>query len=278
MKQPEMDNKQEYLRLLDLFARVDDANEGFSSSDITHGARLLAGKFIVHALTILHLLNDTKVQLLPSLPPMKISFVALASIEVLTIAVMEAFLIFHYVFFAPTTAEEKDYRYWSYKAAGITEWQKLLESISGHEQEKAEEKKALDELRNKLESNKVFQSLDKQKKRILKGEWRLKSWREIAIDAGFSKMLASQYRYLSGSARSSNLSNLRMEQALINKEPEEFIQGSINTMNIVIANMIRKYCALFPRARDVLTKDLEGSNLVKQYFQIGRELDKYMGT
>ncbi len=280
MAQPEMDNKQEYVILLDLLARVDDANEGFSSSDISHGARLLAGKFIVHALTILHLLNDTKVQLLPSLPPMKISFVALASTEVLTRAVMEAFLVFHYVFFAPTKADEKNFRYWSYKAAGIAEWQNLLESISEHEQEKAAEKEELDKLRQQLKSNTVFESLiDNRKKRILKGEWRLLSWREIAIDAGFSKMLASHiYRYLSGSAHSSSLSILRMAQALINKEPEKLIQGSINTMNIVIANMIREYCALFPRAQDVLTKDLEGSNLVKQYIQIGRELDKYMGT
>jgi len=62
------------------------------------------------------------------------------------------------------------------------------------------------------------------------------------------------------------------------KEKEQFSGTSIITMSIVAANMIREYCALFLRAQDVLAKDLEGSNLVKQYIQIDRELDKYMGT
>ena len=285
MARLEIDSKQEYIKLLDLLAQVNDANEDFSSSDISDGERLwyaniAANKFISYALTILHLLDNTNVQVLPSFPhPIKIIFGVSASIDVLTRATMEAFLVFHCVFFAPTKADEKKFRYWSYKAAGIAEWQNLLESISEHEQEKAEEKKELNELRERLKSNTVFQSLtNNQKKRILKGEWRLLSWREIAIDAGFSKMLASPiYRYLSGSAHSSSLSNLRMAQVLINKEPEKLVQNSINTMTILIANMIREYCALFPRAQDVLTKDLEGSNLVEQYIQIGRELDKHMG-
>ncbi len=279
-----MDNKQEYLRLFKLLARVNDAVDVTSISDAGERERLigahdLANIFTAHALTILYLIDDTKIRVPSSFPPFKTTSFALASIEVLTRATIEAFLVFHYVFFAPTKADEKYFRYWSYKAAGITEWQKETESISEHEQEKAEEKKALDELRNKLKSNTVFQGLtDKRKKQILKGEWRLLSWREIAIDAGFSKMLASQYKYLSGFAHSSSVSTLRMKQAFINKKPEKFIQGSINTMNIVIANMIHEYCGLFPRSQDILSKGFEGSNLVKQYIQIGRELDKHMGT
>lgn len=292
MTQPKTDNTEEYVRLLDLLARANDAVYVPSVSDASERERLfyalsLANKFTGHALTILHLSHGTVIQDLPSFK--KLNFPDSASIDVLTRATMEAFLVFHYVFFAPTKADEKNFRYWSYKAAGIAEWQNLLENISEHEQEKAEEKKEINELRERLKSNTVFESLkDGQKRQIFngRGRWRWKpgyskevSWRDIAIDAGFSKMLASRiYRYLSGSAHSSSLSILRMAQALINKEPEKLIQGSINTMNIVIANMIREYCALFPRAQDVLAKDLEGSNLVKQYIQIDRELDKYMVT
>lgn len=284
MEQFKIKPKLDYGKLLDLLARVNDAVNVTSISDAGERERLigaydLANIFTAHALTILYLIDDTKIQVPSSFPPLKTTSFALASIEVLTRATMEAFLVFHYVFFAPTKADEKNFRYWSYKAAGITEWQKETESISEHKQEKAAEKKALDELHTKLKSNTVFQGLtDKRKKQILKGEWRLLSWRDIAIDAGFSKMLASQYKYLSGFAHSSSVSTLRMKQAFINKEPEKFIQGSISTMNIVTANMIREYCALFPRAQDVLAKDLEGSNLVKQYIQIDRELDKYMVT
>ena len=296
MTQPEINKKIVYVTLVDLLARVNNANEDLSFNTISDKERMrdahwLANKVMGHALTILHLLDDANVQSLVTLQPFKLIFVVSASIDVLTRAAMEAFLVFHYVFYAPTTMEEKNYRYWVYRAAGIAERQNLPETAYAHKQTKAEDKKELDKLHDKLKSNAVFQSLTtKQKTRFFEGKernlWRWKpdvkkvlSWSDIAIDAGFSKMLASHiYRYLSGSAHSSSLSILRMAQALINKEPEKLIQGSINTMNIVIANMIREYCALFPRAQDVLTKDLEGSNLVKQYIQIGRELDKYMGT
>jgi len=281
MDMSQRDIKQEYLRLFKLLARVNDAVNVTSISDAGERERLigahdLANIFTAHALTILYLIDDTKIQVPSSFPPLKTTSFALASIEVLTRATMEAFLVFHYVFFAPTKADEKFFRYWSYKAAGITEWQKETESISEHRQEKAAEKKALDELHTKLKSNTVFQGLtDKRKKQILKSEWRLLFWRDIAIDAGFSKMLASQYKYLSGFAHSSSVSTLRMKQAFINKEPEKFIQGSINTMNIVIANMIREYCALLPKAQEVLSDDCAGGKIVDWWVQLGNSMNDF---
>ena len=291
MEQFKMKLKPDYVKLLNLLARVIDASKGFSVSDVSDGKRLwdahnLANKFIDHAFTVLYLSHGTNVQDIPSF---KFSFIDSASIDVLTRATMETFLVFHYVFFAPQTKEEKDYRYWAYKAAGITERQSIPIITEETRRTFDNDRLVLDKLREKLRSNAVFQSLkDRQKRQIFegKGNWRWKpdcskhiSWRDIALDAGFSEMLASHmYRHLSGHAHSSSLGVLQSQQALKNKETEQLIGASIGAMNIVIANMIREYCALFPRAQDVLTKDLEGSNLVKQYIQIGRELDKYMGT
>ncbi len=285
--------KSDYVTLLDLLARANNANEGLSVNNTSDYERLLdahrlTNKLFGHALTVLYLLRCTHVQDLPSFKSSKLSFVDSASIDVLTRATMEAFLVFHYVFYAPTTAEEKDYRYQAYKAAGLAERQNFPTITEEGRQALDNDKIELDELREKLRSNAVFQSLkDRQKRQIFegKGNWRWKpdcskhiSWRDIALDAGFSEMLASHmYRHLAGYAHSSRSSVLQMTQALLNKENQQ-CNLSVSTMNIVIANMIREYCALFPWAQDVLTKDLEGSNLVKQYIQIGRELDKYMGT
>lgn len=285
MAQIKADDRENYVILLDLLAKANDAVDVSSINDASEREKLfyalsLANKFIGHALTILHLSHGTVIQGLPSLNKIilknKLNFPDSASIDVLTRVSFEAFLVFHYVFFAPTKADEKNFRYWSYKAAGIAEWQNLTESISEHEQEKAEEKKELNELRERLKSNTVFESLtDNRKKRILKGKWRLLPWREIAIDAGFSKMLASRiYRYLSGSAHSSSLSILRMAQALNNKEPEKFIQGSIRIMNILTANMIQEYSGLFPNTQDVL-KESGASNFVGVWIQIGHSLDEF---
>ena len=283
MEQFKMDHKLEYVISLDLLARAINANRGFSISDIIDGERLwdahnLANKFFDHAVTVLYLLHGTRVQI----PSFEFRFVDSASIDVLTRATMEAFLVFHYVFFVPSEKEERDFRYWAYKAAGIAERQNLPESIFEHERQKAEEKIVLDELHDKLKLNAIFQGCltDKQKRQILKGKWRLTSWREIAIDAGLSEMLASHmYRHLSGYAHSSSLSVLQTKQAVMNKGQEQLVQSSIATMNVFIANMIREYCGLFLKAQDVLDAEPAGNKeMIEVWIKIGRQLDENLDT
>ena len=285
MAQREKGHKEEYVILLDLFAKVINANKGYSVNDISDGERLLdahylANKFIGHALTLLHLSEGTNVHDLPSFK--QFSFIDSASIDVLTRASFEAFLVFHYVFYAPNTTEEKDYRYWSYKAAGLAERQNLPQVTNEYEQKKAEEKRKIEELHGKLESNAVFQSLkDRQKRQNFegKGQWKWKpdgrgavSWREIAVDAGLSEMLASHmYSHLCGYAHSSSMSALQTAQALLNREVEWLIKPSLDTMKVVIANMIREYSKLFPRAQDVFSES-GASNFVEAWIEIGRRL------
>ena len=254
MVELKMDSKQEYRKLLDLLARVIHASEGFSISDISDGERLwdadgLAKKFFTHALTVLYLSHRTKQEL----PSFKFSFIDSASIDVLTRATMETFLVFHYVFFAPQTKEEKDYRYWAYKAAGITERQSIPIITEETRRTLDNDRLVLDKLRDKLKSNAVFQNLtETQKTRFFEGKernlWRWKpdvkkvlSWQEIATDAGFSEMLASHmYRHLSGYVHSGSLSVLQINQAYENKEENRLIEASIGTINIVAANLIRE--------------------------------------
>jgi len=293
MEQFRMRIKHDYVKLLDLLARVIDANKGYSVNDISDGKRLwdahnLANKFIDHAFTVLYLSHGTNVQDIPSF---KSSFIDSASIDVLTRATMETFLVFHYVFFSPQTKEEKDYRYWAYKAAGITERQSIPIITEETRRTLDNDRLVLDKLCDKLKSNAVFQNLtEKRKARFFEGKernlWRwnpdlkkVLSWSDIAIDAGFSEMLASHmYRHLSGHAHSSSLSVLQSQQVLINKEREQLIGASIGTINIVAANLIREYCALFSLAQDVLSKDPEGNDIVEEWIDIGRRLGENLDT
>ena len=287
IEQSKTKSKQAFVKLLDLLARVIDANKGYSVNDISDGKRLwyahnLAFKFMDQAFTVLYLSHGTNVQDIPSF---KFSFIDSASIDVLTRATMETFLVFHYVFFAPQTKGEKDYRYWAYKAAGITERQSIPIITEETRRTLDNDRLVLDKLRDKLKSNAVFQSLSTRQKRQIfegKGKWKWApgvknhvSWHEIAIDAGFSVMLASHmYRHLSGHAHSSSLSVLQSQQVLINKEREQTIGASISTINIVAANLIREYCALFSLAQDVLSKDPEGNDIVEAWIDIGHDLDE----
>ena len=271
-------SKQEYKKLLNVLALVMRASSPLSTTEVGERERLsmaqgLSNKFIEHAVTILHLSHGTNL----NLPSFKFSFVDFASIDVLTRASLEAFLTFHYVFYVPQTKEEEDYRYWTYKAAAIVERQDFPTVTEEFEQNRAEDGEEFTQLREKLKSNAVFQSLtEKQKKRILRGEWRLKSWREVAIDAGLSEMLASHvYRILSGRAHSSFLSVLQSVETQKTKNQEEDIIISMSIMNPVIANMVREYCGLFPKAQEVLSKDSEGSGIVDWWIQIDRSLNEF---
>lgn len=276
LEQFNMEIKQDYVKLLDLLAYVLAADNYLSFGDDNERlsiARGLTDKFVNHAVTLLYLSRGTKQDLLSF--KFDSYLYDFASIDVLTRVLLEACLTFHYVFYAPQTKEEKDYRYWAYKAAGIAERRNAPASTEEHRQKQAEEREELNKLRQQLKENAAFQSLtDKQKKRISKGEWRLKSWREIATDAGFSKILASDmYRSLSGQAHSSFLSVLQSLETQKTKKQEETIISSMGVMNPVIANMIQEYCGLFPGARDVL-RDSGASNSVEVWVNIGRQLDE----
>lgn len=291
MAQIRADNRENYVILLDLLAKANDSVKGSSISDLTERERLLdahrlANKFIGHALTVLNLSRGYKVKELPSFQP--VNFTDSWSIDVLTRAAMEAFLIFHYVFYAPTTIEEKDYRYLTYKVAGLAERQNLPESISEHKHQKTEEKKVLEKFRTTLESNAVFQSLTaKQQEKIFsgKGKWRWKpscnkevSWHDIAVHAGFSNMLASHmYSHLSGYAHSSHTSVLQVSQALENKDVDMLVKPSMNTINILMANMIHEYCVLFPEAKVVLEQS-GASEFVDMWISIGCRLGENLDT
>ena len=288
MAQIEADYKQECLKLLDLLARVIDANKDSSmGDDDRYGyAEGLANKYFKHTIIALVVSRGINISDFPS---GTIRVIDAGSVDVLTRAAIEAFLIFHYVLYAPQTKEAKDYRYWAYKAAGFAERQSLPVITSKHNQKIAEDKKELDNIRDNLESNATFQSLTQRQKAQMfsgKGEWKWKpsgegkvSWHDIATDAGLSEVLALHvYSLLSGTAHSSSLSIRQLTQAFRKREEEYLISVSIITINIVTANLIHEYCELFPKSQDVLSKDHEGSGIVEVWVQIGRGLDEFMSA
>jgi len=263
-----MDAKNDCLKLLDLLGRVLEANKGTATDREWH-AEGLANKFFDHAFFVLYLSEGSNTLDFPS-RPIKIS--GLASIDVLTRATFEAFLTFHYVFYIPKTEEDGNYRYWAYILAGLKDRQNFPAVTDKQKKVFVNEKEAIEELSDKLRSNAKFQDLnDKQRKKVLKGDWRLKFWREIAEDADLSKILASDmYSHLCGFAHSSSLSVLQIKQAYKKHDEKSLIEPSIIVVNILAANMIREYCELFTQSKNVLNEDQEGMNLVDLWIQIGR--------
>jgi len=288
MAQVMNEEHQEYIKLLNLLAKANDSVEESSISDPSEFERLvdaheLANKFIGHALTILHLSRGIIIKDFPSFG--ELPFIDFASIAVLTRASYEAFLRFHLVFYAPDSKDERDFRYLVNKVSGIMERQNYLSNTFGNEKQKAEEAEELAKHRGRLESNNIYINLiESKRRRLFEGKesdlWRWNpdanerfSWNAIGINAGFSKKLAyDMYNYLVGCAHSGSLSVRQTTQALIDKVPEMPVKTSINMMNVITANMIKEYCALFSNAQDILN-DSGFGELVNEWIEIGSRLD-----
>jgi hypothetical protein len=281
-------SKQDYRKLLNVLAQAMRVSSPLVTVDVEERERLsmaqgLSNKFIEHAVTILYLSSGTNLDL----TSFRFSFVDLVSMNVLTRASFEAFLTFHYVFYSPRTKEEADFRYLMYKATGILERHNFPTIIEKFEKIRLEDEKELARIRERLETNVVFLSLNKrQRVRFFEGKelnlWRwdsnakkVSSWRDLAVHAKFGEMIASHvYRLLAGQAHSSFLSVLQSLETRKSESQEKDIIFTTGVMNPMIANMVQEYCEVFPKAKESLRKDIEGGGIVKWWILMGRTLEE----
>ena len=256
------------MKLLDLFGRVISANTGTATESEWY-AEGLANKFYDHAFFVLKISGGRTSLVLPS---GTIAISGVSSLDVLLRAAFEAFLTFYYVFSTPETPEDKDYKYWSYRLAGVMDRKDFPATTEEQKATLANDQQAIQELSERLQSNRSFQSLgEKTKKRILKGTWRLKPWTKIAEEAGLFILLASHvYRHLCGVAHSSSLSVLQTKLVYEKHEESVIMEPAISLINVLVANMIHYYCELFSSSKTALEKDKTGMKLVKIWVAIGR--------
>jgi len=271
-KDSKMEKETEYLLLLDLLYQVIKESKGSPAGQNARflEAEGLALKLFYHSASAFCLSRGTTIKDFPSL---KINFFDPASIHVLTRAILETFLTFHYVFVAPKTNQMRDFRYWAWQLGGFCERQKFpVHSPEGKEKQK-KEKQNIKELQDNLKSNQIFQSLkEKQQSRILVGKWKQQSWREIALDAGFNELHASAiYSYLCGYAHSGSLSTLQIRQAKTKDIQRSLFAGSMNVIMIAIANMTFSYCRIFPKGNKTLEKNPQATNLARVWVNIAQQ-------
>jgi len=271
-KDSKIEKETEYLLLLDLLYQVIEENKGSPAGQDGRflEAEGLALKLFLHSASAFYLSRGTTIKDFPSL---KINFFDPASIHVLTRAILETFLTFHYIFVAPKTDQIRDFRYWAWQLGGFCQRQKFpVHSPEGKKKQK-EEKQDIKQLRSNLASNPIFQSLkEKQQNKILSGRWRQKSWRDIALDAGFNELHASTvYSYLCEYAHSGSLSTLQIRHAQTKEIQRNLFAGSMNVIMIATANMTFSYCKIFPKGKKALETNPEATNLAQVWVNIGQQ-------
>lgn len=263
-----MQNENDYLGLLRIFVRVVEANKGTPAGedDRILDAEGLALKFFGHANSAFYLYKGT------ALPDIGADFIDSASINVLGRAALETFLVFHYVFVAPRSEDERNFRYMSWSLAGFIERQTFpVQSPKGKEL-LSKKRELIGPLQTKLKDNRYFKALTQKQQRNLleKGQWKLHSWKEIALSAGLSNGHAEAfYSYLCGYAHAGNLSVLQIRKAQSSESEKSLCDATIGVLMISTANMIRSYCKMLPKSESALHQDADGATLVEIWLNVG---------
>ncbi len=257
----------DYRRLLIVLLGVTEANKGVPAGDDHRmlDAEGLAQKFFFHAASALYLYRSTTVQ------ELRASFFDPASVNVLCRAALETFLVFHYVFVAPKSDDERDCRYISWVLGGYLDRQRFPVWSPEGRRVIDRERSLMGSLVDKLKGNHNFQGLsDGKQRRILKGEWKLPSWTEIGHSVGLHELNAkSFYSYLCGYAHAGNLSVVQMRQADTAELQQSLCTGSMGVLMIAMAHMVMAYCHVFEKSRERLVADPEAVMLVDVWVGVG---------
>jgi hypothetical protein len=257
----------DYQRLLELLIDVVEANKGIvaGQDDRVLDAEGLAVKFVFHAASALYLYRST------TLPELNASFFDAGSVNVVSRAALETFLVFHYIFIEPTTDQDRDYRYTAWRLAGLLERQQFPIWSAPAKAALAREANAIGPLMDRLKANATFATLTpKQQKNVLTGQWRLHSWTHIGRSAGLHDINAKAlYAYLCGYAHAGHLSVLQLRQANVAMSQRSLCATSMNLVLIAMANMVRSYCTLFLKARIRLEQEPNRGSLVDVWIGVG---------
>ncbi len=263
-----MDKQIDYVNLMRLFIKVVEASKdtAVGNDERLLDAEALALKFFGHVSSAYYLYQGT------ALPSISTNFVDPSSVNVLARTALETFLVFHHVFVAPPTEEEKDFRYMSWLLAGYLERQIYPAQSPQGRKMLEEEARLIPPLQARLRGNGYFKTLtSKQQKNLLeKGKWRIPSWTEAALSAGLSQTVAEAfYSYLCEYAHAGNLAALQIRNARTLQSQRALCGATIGVLIVSIANMIRSYCEVFPKSQECLQQDQEGARLVQMWMDVG---------
>jgi len=270
------DKEKDSIELLNILMAVIEANKGVPTKDDMRvvDAEGLTIKFFNNAISTLYIYRGVNI---PDLMiPIK-DYPDPASVDVLVRATFETFLVFYYIFIDSNNANEIDLKYQSWELAGLYLRQNFPATMEESIKKLEEERKLIEELKQKVSSNPVFQSFTERQKnsyfsKLEKGNWRSKGWAEIALSAGFSELNSKFiYSFLCEQAHSGNISATQVRQSADFRIRRELMKFAINHLIICVANMIKFYCQYFPKSLEYYNENFTEPNVVTFWVDIGAE-------
>lgn len=271
-----MNQKPEYLRVLRLYGRCIESLTGWKPSDqrLVDG-QSLALKLFEHAAAIYSLADGT-----PSEPMLgkQGALLLVSSMNVLTRAALETYLLFHHVFVDPQPDDDDDdefeFRYCAWRLSELSKREQFKDTFGPQTpKEKAfarDQHKLLETLRERVQKTEQFatHSSKTQRKLLTKGKWRFPGWTKLAVQAGLGPVFsAAWYSLLSGHTHSGALAAQQMSDVWSLKDREESVQDILRMVQMIVSRMITTYVERFPDAKQALANDPETTIQVQIWSQ-----------
>ena len=202
-----------------------------------------------------------------------INYVDVGSISVLARAAFETYLTFHFIFIDPASAEESRFRFDCWDLAGYLERLKHPTMSQEAKEKQSQELAQAEKTKAEIQVSPFYGNLsDKQRKALLKGEWKLhRSWHELAIRAGFGEAyFKSTYAYLCGHAHSGRVSVMQIQQALTREQQEAVSKVWFDVGKVIMAKFIVDYVLLCRATHEISTAYPEMMKVAMEWIAIAR--------
>jgi len=248
--------EEEYIQLLNLYARVVDSVQGEKvSADWLVDVEPLSAKLFQHLGTLCYLAEGTK---LPDVLGKPFQYIDYPSIAALARVICENYLTFFFVFVDPSVSiEEKYFRYQLWKLSGLISRQKFRDFVSPQNKQKIVlEAKIIDELHKQILASPFYNQLPSGvQKQAKKGDWRMnKSWEQLAKIAGFDReYFQVVYRLLSSYSHTDYLCVLKIgqpdsEEKRTALNPKTWLQLGL----MIMGRFVFDYASVFPKTQEIL--------------------------
>ncbi|GAT63648.1 DUF5677 domain-containing protein [Paludibacter jiangxiensis] len=248
------------------------AGKGYPSSELKRYGEPLALKTVHHICSIQRLCVPKAFVHSTVLFQEVIDF---PSIAALTRTALESYLTFNYIFVAPQSVEEKEFRYYCWDLAGYIERENFPTATEESVKRHAKEQEEKTEIFQKLACNSIYKNISAEgKKKILKGNWRVfKSWRDLAIESGLPKQYFDViYSYMSSYSHSGRLCVMQIEQSrdIISQKAmaDLYIQFCLE----ILARLIHDYILYMPDSKHVHEVNHEAAFYTELYYKIGNQI------
>jgi len=199
-----------------------------------------------------------------------------SSLAILTRASFETYLTFNHIFIQSTDSNEQMFRFDCWDLAGYIDRSKYSFVPKSQIERLNNEKKQIEELKDKIQASPFFISLNKDStKNLLNGKWRgNKSWVTLAVEAGFNKKIINdQYSNLCSQAHSSRISISDALNTIDIEKQKQIANATIGIALMIMAKFINDFHSLIQIPDKVYENNQEALNILLNWKEVAENVN-----